>query len=125
MRSLLRTLALTALLPLVAACDDGFASGAGTITVALTSPEAGEGAALVRLVGPGLRAVTPLEGEAHAAARGDTLDVFVLRSNAGPLRFALHLQDTTAVPRGEVLQVAGPDNRVRASLAGYGVEIGR
>ena len=123
MRSLLRRVAPALLLALVAGCDGGPPSGAGTVTVELTSPEGGEGAALVRLVGPGLRTVTSLEGEAHAAARGDTLDVFVLRADAGPLRFGLQLQDTTARPRGEVIQVAGPDNRLRPSLAGYGVEV--
>lgn len=106
-------------------CDDDPASGPGTLTVTLMSPNAAEGAARVQLVGHGMGAATALEGEVHTRVRGDTLDVLVLRPDPGILRFALQVDDTTRRPRGTVLQVAGPENVLRSALAGYAVEVVR
>ena len=66
-----------------------------------------------------------LDGEIHTRARGDTLSVLILRPDPGPLRFLLEVADTTRKPRGAVVQVAGPDNRVRSALLGYRVEVSR
>lgn len=127
MRTLPRLPALAAalLLALLPGCDDDPPPGAGTVTVTLVSPEVGEGAARIRLVGPGMGEVTAIEGEVHARVRGDTLSVLVLRPDAGLLRFGLQVADTTRLPRGSVVQVAGPDNQLRAALPGYRVEVAR
>lgn len=109
----------------VAGCDDSPPSGAGTLTVTLRSPNAADGGARIRLVGPGMVSASALEGEIYTRVRGDTLGVLVLRPDAGLLRFALQVSDTTRKPRGAVLQVVGPDDELRPALQGYEVEVTR
>lgn len=121
----LSILSLAALTLLGAGCEDAPPPGPGTLTVTLASPNQAEGAARLRLVGPGMGTATPLEGELHLRRRGDTLSVLVLRPDSGALRFLLEVEDTTRRPRGLVLQVAGPDNVIRAALRGYAVEVRR
>lgn len=109
----------------VAACEDEPSRGAGTLTVTLRSPHPQEGGARIRLVGPGMISASAIEGEVHARVRGDTMGVLVVRPDAGVLRFALEVQDTTRKPRGALVQVVGPDNEVRPALLGYSVEVVR
>jgi len=122
-----RTAVLTLLLFVLAglACDDSPDPGPGTLTITLVSPNALEGVARLRLVGPGMGAVSALEGEVHVRTQGDTLSVLVMRAEGGILRFLLQVEDTTRKPRGAVVQVAGPDNVIRPALMGYAVEVTR
>jgi len=120
-----KTFVLLALALLLQGCDDDPASGPGTLTVTLRSPNPAEGAARIQLVGRGMVTAAALEGEVHTRARGDTLEVLVLRPDPGILRFALQVDDTTRRPRGTVMQVAGPENLLRSALAGYEVEVVR
>lgn len=119
-------LAATLLLALlaVAACgSEGPESGPGQRTVALLSPSGAEGAALIELRGPGIEAVTAVDGRVFHHARGDTVRVVVVRETPGELRFAVDLADTLTPPRGTVLEVADGENALRAVLADYSVEI--
>ena len=117
--------ALACFLPVAVACgDQGPASGPEMLTVQVVSPNGAEGAALVRLIGPGLGDVTPDAGRAFSDLRGDTLNVVVVNEAGGDLRFRVALADTTRPPQGVLLEVSGPDDAVRA-LAGYAVEVRR
>ena len=124
MSNSIRLLSAT-LLAAVLGCDEGPPPGPGTLTVTLTSPTGAEGAARIRLVGKGLGAPVPIAGEVHARQRGDTMEVMVMLEEAGVLHFGVEVSDTTQKPRAEVVQVAGPDNRLRAALEGYDVEVRR
>ena len=66
-----------------------------------------------------------LEGEVYTRLRGDTMSVLILRPEAGVLRFALQVQDTTRRPRGAVVQVVSAENEIRPALLGYEVEVRR
>ena len=105
------------------ACEDSPAPG--RFTVSLVSPNSAEGAATIRLVGPGLQGVVPITGEAYGRIRGDTLEVMVLRETPGLIRFGLDVSDVTRRPRAQVVQVAGPDNELRGALSDYVVEVYR
>ena len=111
----------------VAACGDaGPQSGPGTLTATVVSPNGDEGAAVVEVFGPGITGVASLEGRAFSERRGDTLRVVVVREDgAGTLRFALSVADTTQLFGGTVLEVAGPDDALRSSVATYTLEVVR
>ena len=107
-----------------AACgDSGPESAPGTLTATLVSPNGAEGSALFSLVGPGINGVRPVEGWAFAESTGDTTRVVVVGDQDGVLRFQVELADTTRKPVTSVLQVAGPDDALRAALTAYEVEI--
>lgn len=116
--------ALLALI-LTAACGDaGPASGPGTLTATVVSPNGSEGAAIVLLVGDGLGAVSPVDGRVFAGQSGDTLRVVVVNDDPGALRFQVAVADTTRPPQAVLVEVSGPDDRLRGG-AGYAVELRR
>ena len=79
--------------------------------------------ALVTLVGEGLGAVGPSDaGRVFAEARGDTVRVVVVNLAGGTLRFTVHVPDTTRPPTATLVEVSGPDDRVR-SLTAYRLEL--
>jgi hypothetical protein len=116
--------ALALALPLgLAGCGDrGPVSAPGVLTARVISPTGAEGAALVTLVGPGIGAVGAAEGRVFSEARGDTVYVVVVNLAGGTLRFTLQVADTTRRPAGTLVEVSGPDDKVRG-LAGYKLEI--
>lgn len=118
-------LSAVALLLALVACEDGPPPGAGLLTVTIESPNAAEGAARLVLVGPGMVRTVEIDGPVATRVRGDTMSVLVMRPDPGVLRFGLEVADTTRKPTGTLVQVAGPDNRLRSALAGYGVEVRR
>lgn len=109
----------------VACGGEGPESGPGVRTVVVVSPAGPEGAALVRLEGPGVEGVMAIDGRIFHHARGDTVRVVVVREESGEIRFAVSLADTLAEPRGTVLEVADGENELRTGLSGYAVEIRR
>ncbi len=126
---LLRTLlGLTALALASYACGDSATPprvpGPGTLTARLTSLAGAESAARFRLIGDGVRDVTASAGRLFRATRGDTTDVIVVLETAGDVGFFLAVADTTDLPAISVLEVAGPDNALRA-LGGYSVVTAR
>ncbi len=106
------------------ACE-GDSAVPGALTVSVMSPSGAEGAAVVDLFGPGLRAVSAIEGRVFSSARGDTVRVVVLREEPGQLRFSLEVDDVGTTPSGVVLEVAGGDDRIRGGLSSYEVGISR
>ena len=110
----------------VAACaDEGPVSGPGTLTATLASPNGPEGAAVVAFFGPGIGDPTPGTGELHWLRRGDTVRAVWLDQRGGELVFTVAVADTTRKPGSVVLQVAGPDDRLRTDLSRYALEFGR
>lgn len=108
---------------LAASCGEaGPDAGPGALQVTLRSPNGDEGAARLILVGPGMEGVTARAGRVFAEQRGDTLHLVVIRDDAGELGLLLQVADTTRPPVGVVVEVAGPDDRVRG-LTGYSVEV--
>jgi hypothetical protein len=90
----------------------------------LLSPGGAEGAAVFELAGgTGLGEVTAEGGEAHHQRSGRTSRVVVLLDDPGTVRFRVATSDVGEVPRVTVLQVAGGDNGLRSSLAGYHVRV--
>jgi hypothetical protein len=122
--SRLGAVAAVASLPLSACFDQGPEAAPGTFTATVVSPNGAEGAAVLSLFGEGLLGVTAVQGRAFAEVRGDTMRVVVL-GDGGALRFGLEVADTTQRPTGVVIEVAGPDDALRASVAGYAVEVSR
>ncbi len=127
--SMVRTLSWMGLLALASlACGDDptppEVPTPGTVTVRLDSPAAAESAGRFRLVGEGIRDVLTSEGRLFSAIRGDTADVIVVLEFPGEVRFRLSVADTADLPAMTVVEVAGPDNALRA-LGGYALEIAR
>ncbi len=107
------------------ACGDaGPASGPGVLTARVVSPNGAEGAALVTLVGPGIEGIAAAGGRVFSEVHGDTVVVVVVNEAGGDLSFDVSLADTTRLPTGALVEVSGPDDRIRA-LTGYSVEIRR
>ena len=79
-------------------------------------------AALVTLLGTGMGAVASLEGRVFSEAHGDTVHVVVVNLAGGGLRFTVQVSDTTKPPTGILVEVSGPDDRIRG-LAGYRLEL--
>jgi len=111
---------------LVASCSDqGPDSGPGPLIATLQSPNGVEGAAVVRLVGEGLGEVSPLSGRVFSQLDGDTLTVVVVNLAGGDLAFSVSVADTARKPVATVVEVAGTDDALRGSLAGYELDIRR
>ena len=109
---------------LFSACDsDDPAPMPGVLTATLVSPNGAEGSAHVRLFGEGIVEVRPLDARTFSHAQGDTVNVVLVRDQAGDLRFLVALADTTRVPSAAVLEVAGGDDRLRSNLQSYRLEL--
>lgn len=120
---------LSALL-LVWACSDDPAgpSGPADVVVEVVSPNGLEGAAVLEISGGGfsdLRLAAAGEGVlfAESTSAGEAL-VGVILDRGGDLRFVMTVEDAGDPPRIDVLSVAGADDRLRPSTAGYQVRIG-
>lgn len=105
----------------LAACDSG--PDPGFVTVELVSPQGAEGAFLVEVRGGAAGAAVSADGTVfrHAVAGGER--VAVIRDGAGPLSFRLEVADRGEPPAVELLQVAGPDDVLRADLGPYALEV--
>lgn len=119
--------ALLVLLATALACgDQGPVSGPGTMTATLTGPNGPEGAALVRLFGDGIGAITAVGStDVHAQAAGSTVRIVLINQSGGQLAFRVAVPDTTAPPTFEIAEVAGPDDQLRAGLGSYSLEFSR
>ena len=108
MRSRLRTaVPLLLFAVLLTACgSDDPAPAPGLLTATLVSPNGAEGAAQVRLFGDGILEIRALDARTFSNARGDTVNVLVVRDQPGDLRFQVSVADISRVPSAVVLEVA-------------------
>jgi hypothetical protein len=96
----------------------------GTITVSVVSPAGAEGAALIEVAEPVTQVSAP-GGQAFARTEGASTRVAVIRDVAGVLSMILEVPDIHRPPEMLLVQVAGPDDRLRADLTGYRLEVER
>lgn len=107
-----------------AACGDEGPSPpatAGTVEVRLVSPHGIEGAMVVEVAHFGQTA-QPASGALHQRQDGGGLRVLVIGNGSEPLAFQLPLPDVTDPPVHRIIEVAGPDDRLRTDLEGYRLE---
>jgi hypothetical protein len=95
------------------------------MTATLRSPNGAEGAAVVELSGPGIGAVTGVDGTVFAEAVGGVTRVVVLRATPGEVAFRVTMAEGAEQPGATVVEVAGGDDALRPSLSGYRVEFRR
>ncbi|NOT08628.1 MAG: hypothetical protein HOP28_10545 [Gemmatimonadales bacterium] len=114
--------ALLALL-VVAACGDRPVGPdlSAPVELRLVSPAGAEGAALVEIEGAGT-AVAIDATEVVSEVIGGRTRVVLIRENPGELRFRFTPAEGERRGAATVIDVAGPDNAIRASIPGYRVE---
>ena len=123
---LIRLFTVVTIAALSACSDEGPVSGPGTLTAILMSPNGPEGAAFVVLVGEGVGEVTAVGNtEVFARADGSTTQIVLINQAGGALSFQVAVTDTLVRPQSVVQEVAGPDDELRPSLAGYSLEFRR
>ena len=110
-----------------AACDDTPPEPQpvpGDLDVRLVSPNGSEGAAVLQSTDGGIRGISVEEGlQAFHWTEGGLTRIVLLRDGVGEIRFVLSVEDVNRPPRLEVVEVADGVNRLRASLAGYDVDV--
>lgn len=123
----LRTPAACLVLALsLSTCGDDGTSGPepGWLTVELQSPFGAEGAALFFVDQPVLDVsqapLTIFTEEVQGGVR-----IAVLRATPGGLDFRIEVEDIDDPPTVELLEVAGPDDELRANIDTYRVELRR
>jgi hypothetical protein len=102
-------------------------SGPGTVSIRFDSPNTGDGALKLSLSGPGITAVTA-SGDLMVFSRqggGTTTTIAIFGELADGLIVTFDVPDLADLEsyRATLLEVAGPDNNLRASLAGYSVSV--
>jgi hypothetical protein len=118
-----------AVLAAVFACDltEPVLPEPGDLAVRLTTPHGTEGAVLVRITGPGLSTVEPARPahEVHVRTVDATLTVAVFGTiGAGELlRFAVPNIREAERYAVSLVEVADPENELRASLTGYSATV--
>ena len=76
------------------------------------------------LLGDDIGAVTAAGGaEVHSYASSGSTQVVLISQAGGELSFQVAVADTTQPPTFRLEQVAGPDDALRTSLTGYGLEV--
>jgi hypothetical protein len=116
---------VTVALAVVGCTETGPVSGPGVLTATLNSPNGSEGAALVILTGDGIGDVTSVGAtDVHTRAGSTGTTIVLINQEGGLLQFQLALADTTQLPQAVIQEIAGPDDELRSSLIGYGVEFG-
>jgi hypothetical protein len=126
---------LCAILAVAASCGDGDEGPTGpvggTLTVTLTTPNADDGALLLRVDGPGMTEVTSAAPSLYSrfletlqGDDGEVTAVFVGDVSSGPL-FTFRVADLAAAASYEatLLQVADRTNELRGSTEGYVLEV--
>lgn len=113
-------------IPALAACgDDAPAPEPGFVDVSLTSPNGAEGAAIFLVSEEPVTRAETSSGVAFVRQAPDGSRIVLVRDVGGDLTFRMEVEDIHRPPAVEVLEVAGPDDAVRATLDGYRVEVGR
>lgn len=122
--------AMTAAAVVGAACSDvptGRATGAGTLTVRLTTPHADDGAVAFEVSGPSIDAVGAVNGSLRLFTRrvGATVVGVVIGAVARGAVVTLQVPDVGAAAdyTARVVEVADRQNALRASLSGYALTV--
>jgi hypothetical protein len=119
--------AAAALLAL-AACDGGTEPpppAGGDYDAVLQSPNGAESAAQLELTGAGIEDVQADSAYLASSPVSGGRRVVIVRAQPGTLRFRVRMAQGQAPPSVQVVDVAAPDDQVRASLAGYRVTFTR
>jgi hypothetical protein len=124
-----RLLLIASVVALVRCSPDGpiepRGAAPGALTLVLRSPNGAEGAALLDIAGTYVTGVGADGSAVYSHPDGDRLRIAIARAQPGELRAIVALSDTTRPLDARVVQVAGPTNALRGSLAGYTVEVRR
>jgi hypothetical protein len=91
----------------------------------VTSPNLDDGAAIIEITGPGIRGLAADDGIVFRHESVGALEVVIIRPVPGIITFRLGVDDDRAAFTAHVLQVVDGNNEVRASTAGYAVELDR
>ncbi len=98
-------------------------SGPGQLEVTLHSTDTptASAAAVVELTGPGINAVTPVDGELFVGVAGNTARVVVLPEQPGLIRFLINVDDRSMPPSTRLIEIADSENQLQ-STEGYRFE---
>lgn len=97
----------------------------GELTASLVSPNGDEGSALLEVASGTVLDVTAVEPYVHVFRVGSNpARIVVLRMEPGEIAFRLTTDDVNQPPELRVVDVGGPDDQLRSSLAGYSVSLG-
>lgn len=116
----IRTFLLAGMALLATACRDAGPGAPSTLTLAVVSPNGPEGAALIRLVGAVDTVDTDAPGWLLLERRQDTTWVFIGLEDPGALAIRVRRPASAGDLEAQLLEVAGPDDRVR-ELTDYGL----
>lgn len=111
-----------------ASCDDGDVTPPvpvpGDLVVTLVSPNGAEGAAVLETGDPGIVDIAGAGGvdTYHFERAGGQSRIVVLLDAPGAIGFTLSVEDINDPPELAIVEVADPDNRLRADLTGYEVQ---
>ncbi|UCC47466.1 MAG: hypothetical protein JSV41_08150 [Gemmatimonadota bacterium] len=95
----------------------------GELLVAVVSPNGAEGAAVLETVAEGIVEAAAEDGDAYVFRAGNTSRIVVLLNDPSEIRFTLWVEDIHAPPALRIVEVADGENRLRATLSGYRVEV--
>ena len=97
--------------------------GPGTLTAVLVSPNGAEGAAILDVVGQ----VDSFDGSSdvsvYTTPTANGTRAIVVRLSPGALQMSMRVPDVSNPPAITVVEVAGGDDKLRPSVAGYRVDI--
>lgn len=110
----------------LAACGDGGGTeppppAGGDYNAVLQSPNGSESAALLELTGEGIVAVRSTGAFIASSPISGGRRVVLVRGTPGQLDFRITMSAGNGPPAVRVVEVAAPDDQLRASLGGYGV----
>jgi len=131
MRPAFIRLAALLLLLALAACDGGGTTprepAGGDYDALLQSPNGPEAAAQLELTGGGIEDVqsTAAATIVSSSPVSNGRRVVIVRLQPGPLQFRVRMAEGQGPPSARVVEVAAPDDALRASLSGYRVTFTR
>lgn len=116
-----RQFLVVAAIAMVAACDSTEPNEPGTITAVVVSPAGAEGAAVLDVNGTVESFTAPSDVTMFTTPAASGTRVILVRSTPGELSVNLTVPDVGSPPTVSIVEVAGGDDQLRASLTGYQV----
>jgi len=109
----------------IAACGDEATTPPeavpGELLVSVDSPNGLEGAAVLETADEGVVEITGDGAQVFHWRQGGIIRIVVLLDAPGEIRFVLEVEDINRPPQMRLVEVADPDNRLRAGLLFYRV----